>query len=170
LELVDMELEVELVLPFDQEDSENRAVNGNSKQERRKSRKSVRFVNVTPEKEVNPVAAVARPTPNIQIDIPLKMADNSQANISVNESRLCLTGSLKNTPKPNRRPEMTSSINHYQMSHQDNAPPVSMATPMALRYISNKAQRELASLYDDVENDHPDEGHTPPPVKNLFQD
>jgi len=46
---------------------------------------------------------------------------------------------------------------------------MSMATPMALREISNKAQRELASLYDDVINDTA-AAEDQPPKRILFTD
>ena len=73
----------------------------------------------------------------LRIDIPVWFADNSQANISVNESRLCLTGSLMRTPLPNRTAAASGA---------------SAATPKALRDISFKAQKELASLYDDLDS------------------
>ena len=74
----------------------------------------------------------------VRIDIPVRFGDNSQANISVNESRLCLTGSLMRTPMPKKTAAPAAS---------------SAATPKALRDISFKAQRELASLYDDLDSD-----------------
>jgi len=79
-------------------------------------------------------------TPMIQIDIPVRVGTNSEpANISVNESRLCLTGAglrQPRTPLPNRSKPVEMSA----------------ATPVALRDISFRAQRELASLYDDLED------------------
>ena len=121
LEPVDMDLELG-DLPFTTENEEPV-----EKDPRRKSRKSVRFLNATPDHSA---------TPMVQIDIPLKLANNSQANISVNESRLCFSGGLMQTPLRSVHPEANPT------------------TPMILRDISNKAQRELASLYDDIESPH----------------
>merc|ERR1719383_1082975 len=86
------------------DDGQSRPGNGSKAQE--KSRKSVRFAEITtlPDETGDCSAAVdgGDTTPMVRIDIPVRFGDNSQANISVNESRLCLTGSLMRTPLPNR--------------------------------------------------------------------
>ena len=83
----------------------------------------------------------------------------SQGNISFNESGLCV-GSKENnnqsinvgllkTPVSNKRHTSNKDIDENNLSPASTEISVglNMTTPMALKDISNKAQRELAMLY-----------------------
>ena len=84
----------------------------------------------------------------------------SQGNISFNESGLCVGTKENNNQSINvgllKTPvsQKTHSIKGRELDdHSPTSfpvgpnPPLNMTTPMALRDISNKAQRELAMLY-----------------------